>query len=426
MVIGVVASRCPDRGSTASGFVVGAALVLAAGVALDAYVLRPDVPVPQATATPSPTAGPTSSPSASPEPPPSFADAYEQVSSGVVRIGNTGCGSGGMGSGALVADDLVATSAHVVHRYATLQLILGDQVASGEVVDHDAAADLALVRASQPLTGHVFSVVDSLPGVGSEVAAVGYPLDGPLSLAGPGIVSAYGEQATYDMGDGERIEATDLMRVSVPTNPGNSGGPVIDERGRLVGLVSGSRERMLDDQGNVVVEDVDGIRLATTASQVSEALTELGDSPLAAEQCEQAPVDEGAELVTTSLEATEATEAVRDVLFDYFDGINTSDYERAYRQLSDVRRARLSPERFREEQSTSIVSDVVLLDVTETGGELRATVTFTSTQAPAFGPDGLECAYWTLEYRLVPGGEHGWQITASGETAAAPRFQACS
>ncbi len=101
-----------------------------------------------------------------------------------MRIGNTRCGSSGMGSGALLSDDLVATSAHVVHDHATLQLILGDQVASGDVVAYEAEADLAIVRASRPLAGHVFTIAEQLPGVGSDVAAIGYPLDGPLSMAG--------------------------------------------------------------------------------------------------------------------------------------------------------------------------------------------------------------------------------------------------
>lgn len=76
--------------------------------------------------------------------------------------------------------------------------------------------------------------------------------------------------------------------------------------------------------------------------------------------------------------------------------------------------------------STSLVSDVVLLDVADEGDELRAVATFTSTQTSEFGPDGLACAYWTLEYRLVPGGDHGWTIARSGEVPGMPKFPACS
>lgn len=419
-VVTDMASRAPgDAGSTMAGFVAGAAVVVAGYLAVDAYLLDQDE-------APTPVPGP--SPTSASAPPASFRDAYGTVASGVVRIGNTGCASGGMGSGALLEPDLVATSAHVVHDYTTLQIILGDQVASGEVVSYVPEADVAIVRASRPLTGHVFSVVDELPGVGSEVAAVGYPLDGPLSMAGPGIVGAYGERAEYDLGDGDSIAASDLMRISVLTNPGNSGGPVIDREGALVGLVSGQQQTAVDEQGNVIVEDVDGIRFATTASQVRDALTALDDSALPPEPCGETPTPEPeAELVTTNLEATSTTEAVRNVLFDYFDGINSSDYQRAYRQLSAERRETLSLERFTEEQSTSVVSDVVLLDVTEDGDELTAVATFTSTQSPEFGPgDGLECAFWTLEYRLVPGGEHDWTITASEEITGTPRFQPCS
>ena len=416
VVKGMATSPQGELGSTIAGFVAGAAVVVAGVLALDRFVLGQDRAQPPAPGAPPASASPGT-----------FRDAYSEVASGVVRIGMTGCAGGGMGSGALLEPDLVATSAHVVHDYATLQLILGDQVTSGEVVAYVPEADVALVRAARPLTGHVFTVVDELPGVGSEVAAVGYPLDGPLSMAGPGIVGAYGEHARYQLEDGDVIDASELMRISVLTNPGNSGGPVIDRDGSLVGLVSGQKNAELDDQGNVIVEDVDGIRYATTATQVRDALAAADESALPPEQCSDAPAPETeAELVTTNLEATATTEAVRSVLFDYFDGINESDYERAYRQLSPERRERLSLERFTQEQSTSVVTDVVLLDVSEAGDELRALATFTSTQTPEFGPDGLECAYWTLEYRLVAGGEHGWTIAASEEIPGTPRFQPCS
>ncbi len=68
----------------------------------------------------------------------------------------------------------------------------------------------------------------------------------------------------------------------------------------------------------------------------------------------------------------------------------------------------------------------MLLDVAEDADQVRAVVTFTSTQSSEFGPDGLDCAYWTLNYRLVSGGEHGWTIAASEELPGTPRSQPCS
>lgn len=358
-----------------------------------------------------------------------FTDAYSEVSDGVVRVATETCRGGVTGSGSLVAPDLVLTAAHVVADYASVQLQLGDQAVVGEVIGMSLDEDLALVKAGRPLRGHVFEMAPETPGIGTPVAALGYPLSGPLSFAGPGVVSAYGENISYQIGSSQ-IEVLDVMRVSIPINSGNSGGPVIDEQGRVVGIVAAGRlssGRVAEDR-TVVVDVVAGFNFAIPADVAHARVEEWTASPAPVEprSCETPPTEaQPAELVTASTSGPDVDTVLR-TLFDYFDGINRSDYERAYRQLSEERQATEPLESFRAGQESSVISDVVVLETRPEDDNLRAVVTFRSRQAPDLGPDGLSCAYWTLDYVLVPGGEHGWAIHTATEVEGEERYEACT
>ena len=120
------------------------------------------------------------------------------------------------------------------------------------------------------------------------------------------------------------------------------------------------------------------------------------------------------------------TDVALAVFFDYFDGITRGDYERAYRQLTPSRQENLGIEQFRLEQSSSYIYSVVVLEAIREGDALRTLVTFQSYQDAEFGPDGLECALWVLDYTLVPGGEHGWQIASSAPQPDRPQAEPCT
>ena len=113
------------------------------------------------------------------------------------------------------------------------------------------------------------------------------------------------------------------------------------------------------------------------------------------------------------------------MLFDYYDGINSADYERAYARLGARIREGLTPQQFAEQQSTSVVFDVLVLDVRSEDGELWAGTTFTSWQDAAFGPEGQECTLWNLEYRFVEEGG-GWTIAGTEEVPDERPYQPCS
>jgi S1-C subfamily serine protease len=95
------------------------------------------------------------------------------------------------------------------------------------VVGWDKALDLALIRTSiRP--EYVYCVIDwAVPMVGDTIHAIGSPL-GLAKTVTQGIVSATGRRF---------LQLGDVLQIDAAVNPGNSGGPVLDMSGRLVGVV---------------------------------------------------------------------------------------------------------------------------------------------------------------------------------------------
>jgi S1-C subfamily serine protease len=140
---------------------------------------------------------------------------------------------GGSGTGFLITPDGYAiTNSHVVNgrRRLVAETGEGDRV-DAEVVGDDPPTDLALLRvASHDLPYAQLGDSGSLR-VGQLVIAMGYPL-GLQSTVSTGVVSALGRSMRGH--DGRLIE--NIVQHSAPINPGNSGGPLVDSRGRVVGV----------------------------------------------------------------------------------------------------------------------------------------------------------------------------------------------
>lgn len=430
-----------ERGTTAVGAATGAMAVLVlvavglfASGALDNEV-QPDAagPTPVSPPSPSPSLSPPPLPIPTPTQPEDLATLYERVRSGVVRLEVDRCERDATGSGALVGPDLVVTAAHVLEGARSVRLLVGDSTVRGEVIGRLPGKDLALIRTSRALDGYVFKVAEATPRIGTDIVALGYPLSGPLSLTGPGIVSTQDESVRYATTDGSQLPVDGLMRTTLLTNPGNSGGPVLDRGGDLVGLVSGrqgSSGSVDPVSGEVNIDDVDGIGYAVQAAEIGPRIADWKADPeqVPAADCAR-PDEEGqvpaAELVTALLDDPRGG-AVVDMFTDYAGGINKEDYALAHSALSPARRQLIPFDNFRQQQSTSVFNDVVLLKITASPSGLVVRTAFTTYQDQAYGPEGLECAFWTLDFRLVPGGTHGWLIDGTSETPGQPQFQACT
>lgn len=135
------------------------------------------------------------------------------------------------GSGVLVSPGVVLTSNHVVQ--SCKEITVGDQGVLASVKARDTQSDLALLSVTKPLLNvNVAKLRSDEPRLGESVAAVGYPLHGLLS-SDMGIT--FGSISAIK-GPGE---VKNLFQFSAPVQPGNSGGPILDKRGQLLGVVKG-------------------------------------------------------------------------------------------------------------------------------------------------------------------------------------------
>jgi len=141
--------------------------------------------------------------------------------------------SGGAGSGVIIAPDgYILTNDHVVHdaKQVSVSLTNGATL-SATIVGMDPATDLAVIRAeSSNLPFAALGESASLR-VGQLVIAIGNPL-GFQSTVSTGVVSALGRALRSR--DGRLIE--NIIQHTAPLNPGNSGGPLVDSQGRIVGV----------------------------------------------------------------------------------------------------------------------------------------------------------------------------------------------
>ncbi|WP_328562542.1 S1C family serine protease [Streptomyces coelicoflavus] len=166
----------------------------------------------------------------------------------VVTLHVSGSEAAGTGTG-FVLDDRghILTNNHVVEPAGsdgeiTVTFNSGD-TAQATVVGRDSGYDLAVVKVKgvSGLTPMPLGNSDNVR-VGDPVVAIGAPFD----LAGTvtsGIISAKERPITAggEEGDGSDVSYVDALQTDAPINPGNSGGPLLDARGRAIGINSAIR-----------------------------------------------------------------------------------------------------------------------------------------------------------------------------------------
>jgi len=137
----------------------------------------------------------------------------------------------GNGSGVIIdaARGEILTNNHVVEPATRLQVQLNDgRTVDATLVGRDAQTDVALIRIAPAQLAQIVLGDSDMVDVGDIAFAIGYPL-GLEQTVTMGIISGLGRS-----GIGEGLE--DFIQTDAPVNRGNSGGPLLDSRGRLIGL----------------------------------------------------------------------------------------------------------------------------------------------------------------------------------------------
>jgi serine protease Do/serine protease DegQ len=172
----------------------------------------------------------------------SFASGLEQALPAVVQVTTLGQSEGpssgdneprpvSSGSGAIIdaAEGIVVTNNHVVEggRKFTVDLTDG-RIFDAVLIGTDKATDLAVLKFDATGLSEIEVVDSDQLRTGDLAFAVGYPLglDQTLTM---GVISGLGRS-----GMGDRIE--DYIQTDAAVNSGNSGGPLLDSRGRLIGI----------------------------------------------------------------------------------------------------------------------------------------------------------------------------------------------
>lgn len=157
----------------------------------------------------------------------------ERVSPAVIGVRSESGAERGSGSGFLITPDGCAlTNCHVVQGRAqvTATTTEGDRL-HADIVGTDSATDVALLRlTARDLPSAELGDSDLLR-VGQLVIAMGDPL-GFQTTVSTGVVSALGRSMRSEQG---RL-IDNIVQHSAPLNPGNSGGPLVDSHGRVIGI----------------------------------------------------------------------------------------------------------------------------------------------------------------------------------------------
>src|SRR5450631_4758390 len=173
-------------------------------------------------------------------------DAYSTAVSGAVartspavahirveRVARRGAPREGSGSGFIITPDgYVVTNSHVAGGASVLEVTLPDgRVAAGELVGDDPDSDLAVIKIGAPGLHYGRFADFARVRVGQIAIAIGSPY-GFQHTVTAGIVSALGRSMRGQTG---RL-LDNIIQTDAALNPGNSGGPLVDSAGRVIGV----------------------------------------------------------------------------------------------------------------------------------------------------------------------------------------------
>ena len=190
--------------------------------------------------------------------------AAEAVAPTVVHLEVNGSRDGkqrrGTGSGFFFTPDgLLLTNSHVVHGARAIKVATQEgEVFAADIVGDDPDSDLAVIRVSTRGAPHVRFGQSSSLKMGQIAIAIGNPLGFEHTVTA-GVVSALGRSLRASTG---RL-IDDVIQTDAALNPGNSGGPLVNARGQVIGV------------NTAIIPGAQGICFATASDSAQWVLAQL-------------------------------------------------------------------------------------------------------------------------------------------------------
>lgn len=201
----------------------------------------------------------------------SVPDAVAQSQQSVVTVlaAKPACGVDSEGSGWVVQRGRVVTNAHVVAGASTILVRDGDGVDRATLVAFDPERDLAVLDVTD-LSARPLDIGQDL-GQGDQAYAAGYPGNGPFTISPQRVRAQITAQGT-DIYQGGAVER-EIYSLRGTIRPGNSGGPLLDSAGQVVGVVF-ARSTVDQDTG-----------YALTLDELRPVLGSVGSAPISSGAC---------------------------------------------------------------------------------------------------------------------------------------------
>lgn len=401
----------------------GMLIALALGASLSACVIvqaPDDAPASAAISTPPTESNQTEKIGPSPEPPPiplppptseapsetpqtQWPEIIGEVRSGVAHLLVTQCEGTGAGTGFLIDDDLVVTAAHVVKDAAEIVLRIDDELVGGQILGTNDRSDVAVVRLDRKSKGHQFTFIEGEPEIGTEIQSLGFPQNLTVKdpsasdsgfTANTGSVTALNQIARYESGS-----IDNMIRIDTSVDSGNSGGPLINRQGEVVGLVSGVR--MTQDK-----TPVNGWGYAVIAPRVTQAIDSWKSQSTMVDMksCTDAPAPYDTTVRSYVSSTHDQATNIAQSLVAHGQAINNGNYDAAFSIFTgDIRERVIGLDQWRDGLQSTYWLAVEVEDVTGTGDRLKARVGLVTAQDAAHSPLGTtdqECSIWTMNYTM--------------------------
>lgn len=189
-------------------------------------------------------------------------EVFERANTGVVLI----MGDDGFGSGALISSQgYILTNWHVVEGAENLEVALHHEYDLGDdfqeyffeakVIKVDSEKDLALIKIINPPKDlNVLRISQVIPPIGSQVHAIGHPNTEFWSYT-TGYISQMKNQHEWSYEDGGIDHVATVYLTQTPIDEGNSGGPLLNEHGNIIGINTfGSKEASFQNYSVSAIE----------------------------------------------------------------------------------------------------------------------------------------------------------------------------